>query len=1037
MKNGRTLKRVLSLLLCVLMFATLLPSFSFADLPAPVLGTAAADGNGITVNWSAVTGADSYRVYRKTASTKWITLGETAGTSFHDSTAAAGTTYTYTVRCLVSGSVNGPYDAIGVSGAWTEATAGWVGTPKLVSATASKTEITVKWNEVSGAAGYRVYRKTSSTGWSTLADVGLTDNYSDTSAVPGTEYIYTVRCLNGSSEVCSNYNTTGVKAKIDKAEAAKLDTPVLVGASAEGSGLRVSWNAVSGAAAYRVYRKTASTSWARLVDVSGTDYLDNTAKAGTKYTYTVRCLNASNAVCSDYNTTGVSGTWTSGNTGTLTTPVLVSAVCSGDAVLFKWNLVTGADGYRVYRKTGNGGWVALADVGSSEDSYLDASVLNDRTYTYTVRCLSSGNVASGYNTAGKSIHFYSVPVLNEAISSGDGILVKWAAVSGAPRYLVYRKVGISGTYARLGITTNNYFQDNAANPGTDYYYTVRVFSTDGKTFLSDFDHTGINGVYIGKVQVKTLTNSETGVLIEWDAVGGVATYVLERKTAGGEFINIGTSTSTSFVDTTAVSNTEYTYRIRGLDSSDVPVGSYDEVGKSIKFYATPKLVSAEQQNKGVVVTWEKVEGLTYFNIYRKINAGTWMTLARGVTGTSYVDTTVVSGVDATYTVRGVAADGTVLSDYDHTGVTCHSIVFYTAPVLESAESSIGGILFSWQEVDGAPKYRVFRKDNTATSWTPVADVTTLFYLDDDIPNGGDVKDGGTYTYTVACLNSSDELASEYNATGLTATYYTVPAMISAQNETGGVKITWEPANGISTYAVFRKTASDSWIQIAAGVNNAAYIDSTAQSAGHYFYAVASMINGKVVSAHEVPGVETVFYAAPSNITAQNVETGVKVKWDAVDGINDYRVYRRDNNLGGFTTLGDVSGTTEFVDTTAVSNNTYTYTVRCLDGSTVVSDYDKSGRTILYVAAPELVGATGGNKSVAVQWKSVDGATGYDVYRKTGVNGWTRIAHLIGGNVNNYTDTGLNASYTYTYTVVAFNNDWRSGYDSTGVSATTN
>ena len=92
MKNGRTLKRVLSLLLCVLMFATLLPSFSFADLPAPVLGTAAADGNGITVTWSAVTGADSYRVYRKTASTKWITLGETAGTSFHDSTAAAGTT---------------------------------------------------------------------------------------------------------------------------------------------------------------------------------------------------------------------------------------------------------------------------------------------------------------------------------------------------------------------------------------------------------------------------------------------------------------------------------------------------------------------------------------------------------------------------------------------------------------------------------------------------------------------------------------------------------------------------------------------------------------------------------------------------------------------------------------------------------------------------------------------------------------------------------------------------------------------------------
>lgn len=1040
MKTRRTMKRVLSLLLCVLMFATLLPSFTFADLSAPALVGVTADGNGLLVEWSAVSGADSYRVYRKTGSSKWSTLGETSGTTYKDTSAAAGTTYTYTVRCLVSGVVSSPYDTIGVSGAWTKATAGWLATPKLVSATASKTSITVKWEEVSDAASYRVYRKTAKTGWTAIANVPSgTDNYEDTSAAPGTEYIYTVRCLNSSSEVCSDYNTTGVKAKINAAEAAKLDTPELIGASAEGSGLRVSWNAVSGAEGYRVYRKSGSGSWAKVVDVnsSTTSYLDNTAKSGTKYTYTVRCLNSSGAVCSDYNTTGVSGSWSASNTGSLTAPVLDKVEAKVDGVEFSWNAVSGADGYRIYRKTGNGGWITLAEVSSSETSYLDTTAKNNTEYTYTVRCLSSGSVSSGYDSTGKKIRFFDTPELVSAACTEDGITVKWGAVSGAPKYLLYR--GLSPTeYKRLATVSGTSYTDTAADPGTEYYYTVRVFSADEKTFLSDFDHAGVSATFIGKVEVSSLRNVVDGVEIKWETITGATKYVIERKSGSGEFKVIGDDTGDFFIDTTAVSNTGYVYRVYAVDGSDKVFGTFDSEGMSIIYYATPVLVEAVQQGSGVLVTWEEVEGLQYFNVYRKVNSGNFIALAKGVTGTSYLDTTVVSGVDATYTVRGVSADGEVLSDYDHTGILCHAPTFYAAPVLDAAVSSVDGILFTWQEVDGVSKYRVFRKDNTKTSWEDIADVAGTEYLDLDVASGGTVKDGGTYTYTVACLDSSDQLASEYNTTGVSATYYMVPVMVSASNEVGGVKVLWEAAAGVGSYAVYRKTGSESWKQIASGVSGTSYIDSTAKSAGHYAYAVASMVGGKIVSEHEVPGVDTTFYAAPTLASAANTETGVKVKWNAVDGVDSYRVYKKVNNKGSWIAVGDVSGDTELVDNGVVSNNTYTYTVRCLEGSTVVSDYNKTGISVVYLSAPELVSAVGGTKSVKVTWKAVDGATSYLVYRKTAADSnWSYVATVNGGGVTTYTNKNLNAQYTYYYTIMARNADGvTSSYNSTGVSATT-
>ena len=81
---------------------------------APVLKSATAGTNGITVSWNAVSGATQYRVYRQTGSGGWTGLGDVTGTSYTDAAVTSGTAYTYTVKAY-NGSTWSGFDAKGIT----------------------------------------------------------------------------------------------------------------------------------------------------------------------------------------------------------------------------------------------------------------------------------------------------------------------------------------------------------------------------------------------------------------------------------------------------------------------------------------------------------------------------------------------------------------------------------------------------------------------------------------------------------------------------------------------------------------------------------------------------------------------------------------------------------------------------------------------------------------------------------------------------------------------------------------------------------
>ncbi|MGM9593426.1 MAG: hypothetical protein ACI3U8_03660, partial [Candidatus Onthomonas sp.] len=174
--------------------------------------------------------------------------------------------------------------------------------------------------------------------------------------------------------------------------------------------------------------------------------------------------------------------------------------------------------------------------------------------------------------------------------------------------------------------------------------------------------------------------------------------------------------SDAYIATVNFNGTDYT----DIESETIPK----------KTLATPKLSKASNSNGGVTVTWNAVEDATAYQVYRKpAGVKSWSNtkLDGGlVTTTSFKDTTAVSGESYVYTVRAIVEEdgASAMSSYDKNGV---SVNYIAAPVLSSVSNVTSGVTLKWEKVDGAAKYRVFRKVSGAKSWTKLTVTTSTSY----------------------------------------------------------------------------------------------------------------------------------------------------------------------------------------------------------------------------------------------------------------------------------------------------------------------
>ena len=562
---------------------------------------------------------------------------------------------------------------------------------------------------------------------------------------------------------------------------------VTIGNSSASGKPQLTWAAVDGAAKYEIYRSTQqSTGYSLLGTTTSTSYVNTSAAAGKTYYYKVCAVNSAGTSAYSNIVSGrakaaipAAPRVTIGNSSASGKPQLT------------WAAVDGAAKYEIYRSTQQSTGFTLLGTTTST-SYVNTGAAVGKTYYYKVRALNVDGAAGAYSStvsgAAKAVA-PAAPTVTMTYSDGGKPKLTWSAVSGAASYRVYRSESRGTGYSLLGTTTSTSYVNTGAAVGKTYYYRVKAVNSAGTSAYSNIVSGTARTPAPAAPVLKGGTSSASGKpQLTWAAVDGAAKYdVYRSNSADGTFSKVGSTDKTTYVNTGAVKGVTYFYKIRAVGASGASGFSNTvaiHVAGVVKAPAAVVLSGIKADAAGITVTWKTTANADTYNVLRRDASNTaWKVIARGVSGTSYKDTTVARGAMYSYTVQGVAADGVTTGPYDTTGKSAKvTASASTTPgyvtMKDARRVTIGekGILLTWTTATNAKTYNVYRAANPpksgdtlrpvpASKWVLVAKKVGALSWKDTTGTSGT-----TYAYMVRGVAADGKtLSTSYNTVGVRAT----------------------------------------------------------------------------------------------------------------------------------------------------------------------------------------------------------------------------------------------------------------------------
>ena len=405
-----------------------------------------------------------------------------------------------------------------------------------------------------------------------------------------------------------------------------LAAPTQITASADTDGVALSWDAVDDCDGYRIFqRSTADAEWTAVQTLNTTHWVDTSGSGACQYAVRAYKLrdsqtDAPETLWSDFTCTQEIESFQSEVAASAKPdmPALVSAEApASGGVTITWQAVPNADGYFIYRKSGDD-WNKLHIIRNGNTCvYTDRRAAASTSYTYTVRAFTRsarGMTLSDCDETGVTATTSSAkpapdpapttavsePQLGTVTSGGyNKLTVTWKAVSKAEGYQIYRRPSSTSTWTLLKTVSGGSktsYADTSVSCGVTYYYTVSAYQTqNGQRVSSSYHATGIKGRAIPATP--SLKGAEcasaTSIKLSWGSVGGATGYHIYRRTstrADWKYLTSLVGAKYAYIDKNLKTGQRYYYTVAAFytmpDGSNCN-GNYNTTGVNAIPTATP------------------------------------------------------------------------------------------------------------------------------------------------------------------------------------------------------------------------------------------------------------------------------------------------------------------------------------------------------------------------------------------------------------------------------------------------------------------
>lgn len=258
------------------------------SIPTNVVATSQGSSQ-IYLTWHSVKDATSYNIYRATSDLgPYINITTVSTPYYSDVNLPSGITYYYKVQAVNPLGFGG-YSHIVQAMTLSDTSVLQMPT-NFVATPVSTSEVYLNWDTVLNANTYNVYRTTADSGIYTIIATVNSPYYSDYSVSTGTTYCYKVQAAN--SRGTGPYSSVVTATALVGYSALIAPTNVLA-TSLNTNQLALTWNSVSNATYYNVYRATSySGTYVKVASQTIPYYTDSNLSSGMTFYYKVQSVNS-------------------------------------------------------------------------------------------------------------------------------------------------------------------------------------------------------------------------------------------------------------------------------------------------------------------------------------------------------------------------------------------------------------------------------------------------------------------------------------------------------------------------------------------------------------------------------------------------------------------------------------------------------------------------------------------------------------------------------------------------------------------------
>ena len=411
----------------------------------------------------------------------------------------------------------------------------------------------------------------------------------------------------------------------------------------------------------------------------------------------------------------------------------------------------------------------------------------------------------------------------------------------------------------------------------------------------------------------------------------------------------------------------------------------------------------------IKASWKPVRSAVRYEVWRSAAADGEFKKVFETANTSYTNTSAKAGEKYYYKVIAYDYYGvsSVFSDVKYRTCDLPRPVVY----IENLSSS-GKLRLSWEAVDGAVSYDVYRAESKSGPYEVIANTDKLYYSDMT------AEAGKAYYYRVVARAEKAAADSAMSAVRSRTCDLPRPVVsITHDYDSGKNKLTWKAIDGAVAYEVYRASSEDSEYKLMKTTSSTEYTNTSAKVGNRYWYKVIAVASDtKANSDFSLAKSAVCKLPRPVVSISHDKDTGKnKLNWDAIGGAVKYRVYRAESKDSDYKLMKTTEDTT-YTNTSAVAGKPYWYKVVAVASDEEANSAKSAVKSATCDLPRPVVSISLSSGHPKLTWKKIEGAVSYKVYRAQSKTGsYTLMTTTTGLS---YVNTSAVAGKTYYYRVMA-------------------